>query len=439
MSVEPIRFWVVEDFLTNDEHDTLLRIVRNNESFVPAQVTEPGAIAGGANERHRRASVASVDDDVFGLFEDKLTALLPHARREVSVDRFALGAIERQITAHDDGDFFTAHTDVGDPYGESGARRLSYVYYFNNEPRGFEGGELVLFDQTTHDDGTVEVAETFQVVEPVDNTIVFFSSNAMHEVRPVRVTGEHGAPGTRRYTVNGWFRDRDHVAPEPALDPPTRTALAQRYTPSFTEVGFKKVETPPAVHRAMQAVYHERFEQRHTEGEDSVHMPTGTPDFINIDDVKDKFHFALQSIHEEWSGVELLPTAAYGLRVYRSGQTLIPHTDRLSTHVISSIVHIAHDTVDPWPLWIIDIEGNEHEIVLEEGEMLLYESARCPHARPKPLNGDTYCSIFLHYKPVDWNVTYRSLVELAQADGATDVLPPELWPEHLAASSLPAS
>jgi hypothetical protein len=102
-------------------------------------------------------------------------------------------------------------------------------------------------------------------------------------------------------------------------------------------------------------------------------------------------------------------------------------------------VHIAHDTVDPWPLWIIDIEGNEHEIVLEEGEMLLYESARCPHARPKPLNGDTYCSIFLHYKPVDWNVTYRSLVELAQADGATDVLPPELWPEHLAASSLPAS
>ena len=89
MSVESIRFWVVEDFLTNDEHNTLLRIVRNNEIFVPAQVTEPGATAGGANERHRRASVASVDDDVFGLFEDKLTALLPHARREVSVDRFA--------------------------------------------------------------------------------------------------------------------------------------------------------------------------------------------------------------------------------------------------------------------------------------------------------------------------------------------------------------
>jgi hypothetical protein len=157
-------------------------------------------------------------------------------------------------------------------------------------------------------------------------------------------------------------------------------------------------------------------------------MPTGTPDFIDIEDIKGQFHFALQSIHEEWSGQELEPTAVYGLRVYREGQTLLPHTDTLETHVISSIVHIAHDTAEPWPLWITDLHGNEHEVVLDEGEMLLYESARCPHARLQPLNGSAYCSLFVHYRPVEWDVDYWTLIERARADGATDVLPEQLWP-----------
>jgi len=427
MRTEATPHLVIEGFLAEAEHDVLLGVVRNDDRFSPAQVTAPGAQQGAPDANQRRATVAEPDDEVFALFEEKLTALLPHARRELGVERFAIGVIERQITAHDDGDFFSAHTDIGDAFAVSASRRLSYVYYFHEEPRGFEGGELVLYDRIVHEDGSVEVAETFQLIEPADNAIVFFPSDAMHEVRPVRVTGESEAPGTTRYTVNGWFHDRDHVRPDPPLDPEKRTALTQRYTPSFTEVGFEKVTTPSAVHRAMRAVYDERFDGCRAEQVD-LHLPTGTPDFIDIGDVSGQFHFALQSIHEEWAGVELVPTAAYGLRVYRAGQTLIPHTDRLATHVISSIVHIAHDTVEPWPLWIVDLAGEEHEVVLEEGEMLLYESARCPHARPHPLNGDTYCSLFLHYKPVDWNLTDWALVEQAQADGAIDVLPPELWP-----------
>ena len=41
--------------------------------------------------------------------------------------------------------------------------------------------------------------------------------------------------------------------------------------------------------------------------------------------------------------------------------------------------------------------------------MLLYESARIPHGRPYPLNGDYFDNIFAHFypeslrKPVQWN------------------------------------
>jgi len=38
------------------------------------------------------------------------------------------------------------------------------------------------------------------------------------------------------------------------------------------------------------------------------------------------------------------------------------------------------------------------------GDMLLYESAKLYHGRPRSLNGSWYCSIFSHYYPVDWDV-----------------------------------
>ncbi len=428
MTPYPTSFLVLEDFLSAQDRAALIRFVREDSAFSPAQVTVPGALGGESDNTLRSAEVTDAVGEMFGLFEDKLGALLPHVRREIDVAHFSAGRVERQITAHGDGNFFGLHSDVGDPWAESASRRVSFVYYFHEHPRTFDGGELRLWDTEHHADGTIEAADTFQTVEPIDNSIVFFPSDAYHEVRPVRVEGDTKAPGAKRFTVNGWFHDRNHVRSDPPLEPDLRTALTQRYTPSFTDTGFLKVKTPAAIHRALRAIYDERLGNPGLEPIDEIYLPTGIPDFLPIEDVKAQFQLALQPLHEEWSGQELIPTAAYGLRVYRSGQTLIPHTDTLATHVISSIVHIAHETTEPWPLWIVDLHGNEHDVILEEGEMLLYESARCPHARSVPLAGSSYCSLFLHYRPVDWNVTYWSLIDKARADGATDVLPPALWP-----------
>lgn len=422
-----VPYLVLDDFLPDDEHAALLADVTRH-GFEPAQVDRPDGEVAMSDVTVRRAEVATPDDELFAPFEAKLRAILPHARRETGVAHFRLGEIERQITAHHDGDFFDLHTDLGNPWQSSSGRRLSYVYYFHDRPRRFEGGELRLYDQYVDEWGRTEPAESFQTIDPADNSIVFFPSGSFHEVRPVRVTGDRDEPGATRYTLNGWFHDGEHVLTAPPLDRVTLTALTERYVPSFTATGFEKVETPSAVRRALRALYDERSGRRFPEPADEEYMPTGTPDFIDIDDVKGPFLFALQSLHEEWSGRELVPTAAYGLRVYRSGQTLLPHTDTLETHVISSIVHIAHQTDEPWPLWIKDLEGVEHEIVLEEGEMLLYESARCPHGRPTPLRGDAYCSLFLHYRPVDWNVTTRSLVDQAIAADDRELVPPSLRP-----------
>ena len=423
-----IPYLQLDDFLSDEEHEALLDFVRSRSEFTAAHIDLPDGTADITDTSFRRASVATPADDVFRIFEDRLRAILPHARLETGVPRFRLGTLERQITAHHDGDFFGAHTDLGAGWQDSSGRRLSYVYYFHEQPRRFEGGELRLYDHRVNEAGQWEAAETFQTIEPEDNSIVFFPSHALHEVRPVRAPGDPDEPGATRYTLTGWFHDADHRKAPPPMDRETRTALTQRYTPSFTETGFVKLKTPSAVHRLLRAAYDDPRRRHFVETADEEYLPTGAPDFIDVEDIKGYIHFALQSMHEEWSGQELVPTAAYGLRVYRNGQTLLPHTDTLETHVISSIVHIAHETTDPWPLWITDLAGNEHEVVLEEGEMLLYESARCPHARLQPLAGSAYCSLFVHYRPVSWDVDFWTLIDKARADDAIELLPEVVRP-----------
>ena len=40
-----------------------------------------------------------------------------------------------------------------------------------------------------------------------------------------------------------------------------------------------------------------------------------------------------------------------------------------------------------------------HQVYLNSGDMLLYESSKCFHGRPIPLHGSWYTSIFVHYYP----------------------------------------
>ena len=111
----------------------------------------------------------------------------------------------------------------------------------------------------------------------------------------------------------------------------------------------------------------------------------------------------LKQTAEHWSKVPLELTSIYGVRKYRRGATLALHVDKLSTHVVSAIINIGQevDQGRDWTLDILDNSGRGHQVVLTQGQMLLYESARLPHGRTKPLHGDHYSNIFVHFKPAN--------------------------------------
>jgi prolyl 4-hydroxylase len=172
--------------------------------------------------------------------------------------------------------------------------------------------------------------------------------------------------------------------------------------PSFTAEGFRVVSTPADVQGRLGRAFTSGWAAARPEGGDPNIMPSGDPTFVDLDDLGGVILGELQGLHEDWCGAPLEPTAAFGLRAYGEGQTLARHVDRFETHVISSVVHVAADVDEPWPLVVEDRSGERHEVVLEPGQMLLYEGAKLPHSRPAPLQGRHYTSLFLHYRPVDW-------------------------------------
>lgn len=92
----------------------------------------------------------------------------------------------------------------------------------------------------------------------------------------------------------------------------------------------------------------------------------------------------------------------YGLRRYEHGARLLSHVDRESTHAVSLIVNIAQGNLtEPWPVEVFDHGNRLHEVIMEPGDIVYYESAKCLHSRNRPLMGDDayYVNLFTHYRP----------------------------------------
>ncbi len=116
--------------------------------------------------------------------------------------------------------------------------------------------------------------------------------------------------------------------------------------------------------------------------------------------LKNRLDTEVRPIFEDWFGGDLVRTSIYGVRRYREGALLRMHVDTLRTHVVSAIINVGQSVASHWPLVILDHDGLEHNIVMQPGDLLLYESAKLVHGRPTRFKGDYYDNIFIHYMPV---------------------------------------
>ena len=100
--------------------------------------------------------------------------------------------------------------------------------------------------------------------------------------------------------------------------------------------------------------------------------------------------------------MELVVTSIYGIRKYQNGAIVKKHIDICSTHIFGAVINIDQNVNEDWLFVIFDHKNNKHEILMQPQDIVLYEAASCSHSRPKPLNGQFYANVFIHFKPKTW-------------------------------------
>jgi Rps23 Pro-64 3,4-dihydroxylase Tpa1-like proline 4-hydroxylase len=185
----------LDGFLTADEcawlRDT---VIAAQGEFRSSWTNDEG------NKDYRQSMVLNAPDAIVRLVVGRIRSAMPDVMAKLGMPAFPVGHIECQVTASTDGSYFRVHTDRGE-HAIDATRQLTYVYYFNREPKVFTGGELRVYDDQIRN-GKLARTDQFQIVEPRNNSIVFFNAAVMHEVTPVFVPGKDFRDS--RFTVNGW-------------------------------------------------------------------------------------------------------------------------------------------------------------------------------------------------------------------------------------------
>lgn len=195
----PVPFALFEGFLDEDQQRRLWETAAGPQaSFAPAAVKNTQGVRVDADRQRGQTLRGSMP--VKAWFMPHLEALVEREQvlARLGVAPFEIGAREMQVTRHDDGGFLWMHRDSGPA---NPLRRVTFVYYFHREPRGFEGGDLLLFDQTVERVRSEILA--FTRIAPNHNSLIVFPSDRLHAV--TRVTGTGSNPLDSRWTVSGWL------------------------------------------------------------------------------------------------------------------------------------------------------------------------------------------------------------------------------------------
>eukprot|EP01083_Nonionella_stella_P296245 1006458_1 len=198
----------------------------------------------------------------------------------------------------------------------------------------------------------------------------------------------------------------------------TRNLIIPRILPSTHPKGFIKRKMPPTLHDRLVKFYRKWYHLRAEESWDrsgtqlnyynvKTHMISLDHDYHERDSIANDI---MKPVLLEWARAngakhikELKFTALYGIREYSRGASLRNHVDRVDTHVLSAVLQVAQTGVEqPWPLQVIGFDGKLVDVMLEPGEMILYEGHKLIHGRPYPFNGTIFANAFIHFCPVDW-------------------------------------
>jgi prolyl 4-hydroxylase len=178
---------------------------------------------------------------------------------------------------------------------------------------------------------------------------------------------------------------------------------------NFTKTGFLKIRAPEQVFRLIKDFWDTNKDLAVVEWDHPTpyhNIWDAPPTIIRTDNqtlkgggraLQAAIANAARDALEDWTGMKQSSTSVYGIRIYHNQSILTPHVDRLPL-VSSAIINVAQDVDEDWLLEVYDHSGIAHNVSMEPGDMVLYESHSVIHGRPFPLQGKYFANIFVHFE-----------------------------------------
>ena len=177
--------------------------------------------------------------------------------------------------------------------------------------------------------------------------------------------------------IKGCYKKyKKHICHSTEVD---RVAMSKRQPSSmqnYTDIGFKKIKTPPAVWALISDFWEQnkdnQFPENWPKGNTYVNHWDSPTYMVSVENrqlrgagstLKNAIWDAARDTLQEWTGEELTQCSLYGIRVYTEGAMLATHVDRLPL-VSSAIVNVAQDVDEPWPIEVIGHDGKAYNVTV---------------------------------------------------------------------------
>lgn len=366
--------FVVDNFLNKQECEKIVELIK--QKLAPSTITNKSE-EDTAFRTSKTCSLSEIENSLIKDVDRRICQYLginPSYSEKIQGQHYEIG------------EEFKAHTDYFEineleEFGATqGQRTWTFMIYLNDSQ---EGGETLFKN--------LDVSFNPQKGQAVIWCSLYPNGcpnpDTIHQSKPV-LEGE-------KTIITKWFRSQ-------GLGRQFTKTPNERIAP-LTNLGFCKRSIPNDLLEELIEYYEENRSDASEESVKDFIKGSGsiTSELIELpQELRTKTHDILKPILEKWAGIALQPTYVYGIRCYRRGARLLPHRDRLETHIVSATVNIFQDINEQWSLDIEDHFYRNHSIFQRPGEMIMYEGARLQHGRPKPFKGNGYASIFVHYKPL---------------------------------------
>lgn len=190
-------FLLIDNFLSIKEQIRIWSLIEEyKETFQDSKVTSKGV-----DKEVRDSKVIYKQDlkEIASFFLPKITKTVIENLSYLLISPFEINKKELQLTLHTNGDFFTIHKDSGK---KNISRKVTFVYYFHQEPKVYQGGDLLLYDTDKSKD---DYSMDYSRIGTRNNLLILFPSHFYHQVTPVSQQSDNFKEG--RFTLNGWLHE----------------------------------------------------------------------------------------------------------------------------------------------------------------------------------------------------------------------------------------